>query len=40
MDINFSEENCLTKYNSERIEGWNRTDDQNKFGHTDVLVKW
>ena len=26
---NFSDQNCLTSYNSERIEG---------FGHTDVLV--
>ena len=31
---NFSDQSCLTKYNSESIEGYG----QNIFGHTDVLI--
>ena len=38
MKINLSDQNCLTRYNSERIDEWNWTDGHNIFGHTDVLI--
>ena len=34
LNINFSDQNCLTRYNSERIG----PDGQNIIGHTDVLI--
>ena len=44
MNINFSDQNCLTRYNSERIEGETGPEGQNIFGHTDVVIndifKW
>ena len=38
MNINFSDQNCLTKYNSNVLRGETGPDDQNIFGHTDVLI--
>ena len=38
MNINFSVQNCLTRYNTERIEGETGPDGQNIFGPTDVLI--
>ena len=37
-EYNISDQNCLTRYNSEHIGGETGPDDQNIFGHTDVLI--
>ena len=38
MTINLSDQNCLTRYNSNVLRGENELDGQNIFGHTDVLI--
>ena len=40
MNINvFSEQNCLTRYNSNPLRGENGRDGKYILGHTDVLIK-
>ena len=38
MNINFSDQNCLTRYNSNALRGETGCDNQNILGHTDVLI--
>ena len=38
MNINFSDQNCLTRYNKNPLRGETGRNDQNILGHTDVLI--
>ena len=38
MNINFSDQNCLMRYNSNVFRGETGPDGQNIFGHTDALI--
>ena len=38
MNINFSDQNCLTRYNSNVLRRETGPDGQHIFGHTDVLL--
>ena len=38
MNINFSDQNCLTSITRNALRGETGPDGQNIFGHTDVLI--
>ena len=38
MNINFSDQNCLTSITQNLLRGETGPDGQNIFGHTDVLI--
>ena len=38
MNINFSDQNCLIRYNSSALRGETGPDGQYILGHTDVLI--
>ena len=38
MNIKFSDQNCLTKYNLNVLRGETGPDCQHLFGHIDVLI--